>query len=327
MTLVFSYGSNSTQQLRGRVKNPVLEARAAVLKDFVRVFCLESTNWGGGSVASLTPHLGGQVLGTVVELNDVELERLDVFEFQYRKEFIMVYVSGSATPEVGIAYIAGQCPRPNKGEGALFNTPSRPYTMQYIAPPSEQYLTAIAGMIREHHRMMATALLSSSSSSSSNSSSRSQKCARAEKEELPNDSSSYCGSGSGSTNIDVAMLQEDGRLVFSHTWVCPDIAEQALPRSLEALCVEMNLIMESPLVMPHSIPKLKAIFNGPGVSARDCAALKDIASNMSKGADSMDGKDVLHDAKRAEQLQLQLLELGVKDPVTILQTALGCVQH
>jgi hypothetical protein len=47
----------------------------------------------------------------------VELQRLDVFEFQYRKEFIMVFVSGSVTPEVGIAYIAGPCPRPQEGEG------------------------------------------------------------------------------------------------------------------------------------------------------------------------------------------------------------------
>jgi hypothetical protein len=127
------------------------------------------------------------------------------------------------------------------------------------------------------------------------------------------------------------MLQEDGRLVFSHTWVRPDVTEQALPRSLEALCVEINLLLESPLVMPQSIPKLKAIFSGPGVNARDCAALKDIASTMhiqlAKGAANMDGKDVSHDAKRAEKLQLQLLELGIEDPVTILQTALGCVRQ
>ena len=77
MVLVFSYGSNSTAQLRARVRNAQLCSRPARLLDFARVFCLRSGGWGGGGVASIAPAPGRVVFGTVVELSDDEKLLLD----------------------------------------------------------------------------------------------------------------------------------------------------------------------------------------------------------------------------------------------------------
>jgi len=82
LTPVFSYGSNSTAQLRGRLANPALATVKACAPGFARVFCLRSRGWGGGGVASLAPtgEPGAAARGAVVRLTTAELARLDEFE-------------------------------------------------------------------------------------------------------------------------------------------------------------------------------------------------------------------------------------------------------
>lgn len=131
MPLVFSYGSNSTAQLRTRVKKPTLQSTGASVSGFVRIFCLRSGGWGGGGVASLAPSRDGRVFGAVVNLTDEELGRLDAFEGGYTKTPLTATVGGAATP--AIAYIA--------------NNPA------WQVPPREQYLTACYCQLREHFDM------------------------------------------------------------------------------------------------------------------------------------------------------------------------------
>ena len=136
-TLVFSYGSNGTAQLRARVKNPQLRALGARVDGYVRTFCLRSGGWEGGSVANLSPcsplgraaagmSAGGCAFGSVVALTSVELERLDAFEGGYSQEQVCVAVrdgDGREVAAVAIVYIAD---RPT-----------------YTVMPSEAYLCAI----------------------------------------------------------------------------------------------------------------------------------------------------------------------------------------
>lgn len=142
-TTIFSYGSNSTAQLRARVKNQSLQSRRASLEGFARVFCMTSRGWGNGGVASLAPQDGSIVHGSVVVLTPDEKLLLDVYEDGYREEPVCVHVHGESTPADAIAYIAGEV-MPSHGE---------PFTLSLDVPPSPEYLTAIHAHLREHWPM------------------------------------------------------------------------------------------------------------------------------------------------------------------------------
>jgi len=133
--LVFSFGSNSRAQLRGRVGNSSLFSRPAKLEGYERTFCLASGGWGGGGVATIAPSThGGSILGSVVAFDDEELEILDIFEGGYRRHEFEIMLGKSK--EKAIAYVAGS------------GSPS--FTLSMIAEPSEEYLCAIHGMLGEH---------------------------------------------------------------------------------------------------------------------------------------------------------------------------------
>lgn len=146
---VFSYGSNSTAQLRARVKNPSLLSFGASAPNFCRVFCLQSVGWGGGGIASLAPCPGKVTLGAMVELSLAEKALLDEYEKAYREEVITIEVKspsdGGMERRSAIVYIAG--PR-NAGT----------FTPPMTVEPSMEYLTAIHFMLREHWDMNGRAI-------------------------------------------------------------------------------------------------------------------------------------------------------------------------
>ncbi len=76
--LLFSYGSNSPQQLAVRLGHPV-QGEAAYLPRHRRVFRGHSYNWDGG-VASVVPDDGRHVFGFVFEANRDDVEILDRYE-------------------------------------------------------------------------------------------------------------------------------------------------------------------------------------------------------------------------------------------------------
>jgi len=82
ISLLLSSGSNSTPQLRARVKNAELTSQPGRLDGFCRVFCYNAVGWGGGGVASIAPtdFPGAAVYGAVVELTPTEIALLDEFE-------------------------------------------------------------------------------------------------------------------------------------------------------------------------------------------------------------------------------------------------------
>lgn len=82
---LFSYGSNSTPQLRARVRNAALRSYPAKVENFARIFCRSSPGWGGGGVASLHPAPGYTTYGAVVYLTEAELRLLDRYEGGYSR--------------------------------------------------------------------------------------------------------------------------------------------------------------------------------------------------------------------------------------------------
>lgn len=131
---VFSFGSNSIVQLRARVMNPTLVSLPAYTDNWARIFCLSIPLWGDSGVASLAPMPGARTYGALVALTSQELERLDSYEKDYRRESIDVFVKGEGgdfEEKKAFAYLS-----------------ESPY---WEAPPTEAYLTAIHLMLREQH--------------------------------------------------------------------------------------------------------------------------------------------------------------------------------
>ena len=146
-TPIFSYGSNSTSQLRARVCNPKLQAFAARLHGYCRVFAGDGLTWGGGGVASLQRSQGDKkhrCLGSVVYLTNDELEKLTLYEGGYDLVSIEVEVfhgcrSGPIDDDDD----------DNVGETITASTFIK-RNCAFVEPPSEAYLTAIIVHLREH---------------------------------------------------------------------------------------------------------------------------------------------------------------------------------
>jgi len=77
---VFCYGSNDIIQIRERCENQNIIARTAYLEKYVRIFGGASKRWQDGAVASVVSHPQGKLFGSVVDLTEKEVEKLDVFE-------------------------------------------------------------------------------------------------------------------------------------------------------------------------------------------------------------------------------------------------------
>jgi hypothetical protein len=129
-TAIFSYGSNSTPQLRGRVLNNELVSQPAYLDGWTRVFCNRGL-WGDGGVASLSPSENARTYGSVACLSDAELKLLDVYEKGYTKQQVEVFSGSPPVSTPAFVYLADD--------------------PEYQQDPAEPYLTAIHIMLREHN--------------------------------------------------------------------------------------------------------------------------------------------------------------------------------
>lgn len=226
-TWVFSYGSNSSIQLRARVLNPSLVCCPASVENFTRIFCLASKNWSvtatPSGAASLAPQRDSSTFGCAALMSDEELERLDDFEG---------YIAEA--PEEGVYRRAPVTMRVWPYVGANTDEYRVEHGIAYIAnnstwrcPPSEQYLTAIHVMLREQwshpdHPIDITV-----------------------RSILDSDLSS-----------DIPPVPKE-----LYTWQHPGAHSLSLP----ALCVEVNVLRDDPWVMPLTIKKIVAKLRSVGV--------------------------------------------------------------
>lgn len=89
---VFCYGSNGIKQIEERTGARDLVAYPAYMPNMVRIFAGYSKRWNGG-VAGLYPKDGERCYGTVLELSERELERLDAYEGGYTREKKYAYIT------------------------------------------------------------------------------------------------------------------------------------------------------------------------------------------------------------------------------------------
>lgn len=134
---VFNFGSNSTAQLRARLNNSSITTRRATVRGWSRIFHKYTHKWAGSS-ASIVPSSGTLVHGTLAILSDEEKSKLDDFEAGCDEVTVSATVygtDGGTTTVDAVAYVV----RVSEGHQGI----AQPY-------PSEQYLCAVAGMLREH---------------------------------------------------------------------------------------------------------------------------------------------------------------------------------
>ena len=130
---LFSYGSNSSQQLKRRIKRKKdISCKPAYLPDHVRIFAGFSKKWDGG-VASIHPRKRNNVYGTLFEVTEAEIQMLDKFEKGYIRTTKNVIIQESGNPEVqAYVYVKND--------------------MQFEKLPSKEYMQAISKQLSETNR-------------------------------------------------------------------------------------------------------------------------------------------------------------------------------
>lgn len=152
--LLFSFGSNSTMQMRARVENPNLASVPARVAGYTRCFGRRSLGWGSGGtpsgVATLAPSGPDTcTYGVAAWLTEEEKCRMDRFECAnvavpaYRLVEVPVTIHEEAQPRQGWAYIANP----------LASEPADSFTSTMNDRPSEPYLVAIHAMLTENYDM------------------------------------------------------------------------------------------------------------------------------------------------------------------------------
>lgn len=130
---LFSYGSNSSQQLKRRIKRKKdILCKPAYLPDHVRIFAGNSKKWDGG-VASIHPRKKNNVYGTLFEVTEAEIQMLDKFEKGYIRTTKNVIIQESGNPEVqAYVYVKNDT--------------------QFEKLPSKEYMQAISKQLSETNR-------------------------------------------------------------------------------------------------------------------------------------------------------------------------------
>jgi cation transport regulator ChaC len=133
---VFSYGSNSIYQLRGRVDNNNLQSYPAFLEGYKRIFCKCSEKWNGG-VASIISKKYIRTYGIIVDLTSEELSKLDKYEIGYSKINVECTIIENM----------------NNNNNTFKKKNCITYQAndhEWIEPPSQEYLVSIKVMLDEH---------------------------------------------------------------------------------------------------------------------------------------------------------------------------------
>jgi gamma-glutamylcyclotransferase (GGCT)/AIG2-like uncharacterized protein YtfP len=89
---LFSYGSNSIEQLKDRLSiDRVLLYKKAYMKDYIRIFAGKSNKWNG-CVASIYPKKDKKVYGIAIEISEDEINKLNAFESGYSLEIKKIII-------------------------------------------------------------------------------------------------------------------------------------------------------------------------------------------------------------------------------------------
>ena len=139
---LFCYGSNSLNQLKKRLNKKILKSEKAYLPNYLRIFSGHSNKWNGGTASIIDANENYYVKGSIVELNDFDLNRLDKFEGAnkdpnpysrvnniYRRKYVNV-IDSNGNKIQSITYIKNN--------------------HNWMSYPSEEYLRAVKENIQEY---------------------------------------------------------------------------------------------------------------------------------------------------------------------------------
>ena len=137
---VFSYGSNSISQLRGRVNNSILQSYPGYVDGYKRIFCGYSKRWKGG-VASIIKKRYIRTYGIIVYLSKEELKILDSYEQNYSKIYLECIILNNNNDN----------DNDNQDFQRIECIAYQADNHEWINYPSQQYLVAIKIMLDEHN--------------------------------------------------------------------------------------------------------------------------------------------------------------------------------
>lgn len=139
---LFCYGSNSLNQLKKRLNKKILKSEKAYLPNYLRIFSGHSNKWNGSTASIIDANENYYVKGSIVELNDFDLNKLDKFEGAnkdpnpysrvnniYRRKYVNV-IDSNGNKIQSITYIKNN--------------------HNWISYPSEEYLRAVKENIQEY---------------------------------------------------------------------------------------------------------------------------------------------------------------------------------
>lgn len=130
----FAYGSNSSKQLKERLNvSNDFERKATKLKNWIRIFHGKSMKWGG-SVASIKEKTNSYVNGILFKLTKDQLDKLSEFEKGYE---LKIFDSSNFENSDRDVYTFIK----NKDN-------------EQDNPPSEEYLKAIARLLKERRQLL-----------------------------------------------------------------------------------------------------------------------------------------------------------------------------
>ena len=139
---LFCYGSNSLNQLKKRLNKKTLKSDKAYLPNHVRIFSGHSNKWSGGTASIMDTNENYYVKGSIVELNEHDLSKLDRYEGAhkypnpfsktdniYRRKYVNI-IDSSGKEKQSITYIKNN--------------------HNWISYPSDDYLKAVKENIQEY---------------------------------------------------------------------------------------------------------------------------------------------------------------------------------
>lgn len=139
---LFSYGSNSLNQLKKRVKNNNIMGQKAYIKGYTRIFAGKSNKWNGGVASIMKSNINDILKGSLVYLSDNELKKLDIFEGANKNENPFSKIDNFYRRE----YITAFDSENNKINCIVYIKNNHNWVMY----PSNEYLEAVKKNIMEY---------------------------------------------------------------------------------------------------------------------------------------------------------------------------------
>ena len=130
---LFSYGSNSAEQLHERLGGKDIISFPARIQGMALAFAGESSRWQSGAIATILPKEGGMVWGNAALVSEIDLVAMDEFESHYARKKVKVQLF-SRDAQDGWE---------QTDEKDAFAYVMLDEYMQYSGPPSKEYIQAI----------------------------------------------------------------------------------------------------------------------------------------------------------------------------------------